>query len=1372
MEVKDKIPFPNISDQEAIQKLFKFWKVDELKFIGKVTKNNFGYFFNSVLANKRPLKYPDKFGNVGVFCEKGEGLEADKYYEFHCCLAPIEWRKDKGNPYLLNVDTSKPIIPVDDFELTESSKEHFIKHLFNQRGIEPDSSARTARLLRLNELELYTQTERFIFELIQNADDMPKSIDSSVSIEFKLANDYFIFLHNGQPFKKENVEAIADAGKSTKIKDTKKTGYKGIGFKSVFSDAKVVYINSGYFSFRFDSEYYSQLTFEQLYSFHINSLTETAKRNFFRLYEGREPEFTALESIPWQIKPIWTTLKEFPEELKSIQDYFKKEVAIALKIGRETIQNKNYNQILKTLFSEPRFLLFLRKVRNISISSEQISLKVNIFRSGYLKTITSSDTAINKIIRDEYITDEGQYQIRIDNDTFQKVGVPISIHTDGDKSSFKKNDGTDLNNIPEKLAKLDSTSISFAAKIKDEKIVKFPDSEAILFNYLPTNDSRFGFPFLVNADFITTTNRETIIAENLWNVYLFYYIGYYSIQWIADTASIKITDSSKESLRNSILSLLPKMQTDTKEIHQLFNKGFQKGIEEIPFIPCASERTLLKVREAVLDKTKIFQKAIFFKNFKQLFPDKDIVSYSLLYCSDKLCKADVHGFAVTTFEKEDIQKLFQLDDFTPKSNAKHNASLVRHLKENNMVDVLKTFPSIPNQTGQLKMPEELFIYADADDKKSISFDTNFNFISYEMEVVARQFKEIEEILLTDLGVKRFDAATYIQSILNQFSSINKSICVKESNLNFWRFIFKNRNSLSDNDKAKLENFVVITTSEQFVQLKDCFLSSDYQTTYQIEEVANQIGLTGLYFISTSYLQSERELVDFKTLFYRAGAKSSTGWDLYRHQVKALITGNQLTDSNCVIITKFIFDVFRNNRNNFDQAEKNVLRNLKLLTENNGMQPSGSCIFSNPQILKILPDYILDNQVSSGYLATNENHFQQEWKEFLLAAGVSELSEVEIVKKKFEKIISQLNSLDTEKCFTVWRFVFNYSDILTNDNTCKQKLKDIPLPLKNGSVQKCSNTLIYFPAEFKPKSNIEELLDGYYDCFVTPLLSESPTDFDKWKTLLKIVGVQEIISTAGSGNNFEISHIENLSTYEYSLRFWKYFQEHFSVADINTNSKFRTKIISMASIPCLDKGMRKPSEVYPNTTEYKKEINDDTKISGFPFKEDVIVFLGINTDLGELEEDKSYLKYLGNLGERFVYEQIKTEHSNRGVIKENDYGFTIEQNQKVIIEVVWNNKPFITAEIRSLEDSGNPFDISITESKTTNYIEVKTTFRENNVFMMPESEWNWMLANTKSYFIYRVNNVTINPTISVRCLAVEALLNGNIKPKDFPVTITI
>lgn len=47
---------------------------------------------------------------------------------------------------------------------------------------------------------------------------MPKGT-SGVYVEFILTNGYFIFLHNGLPFEKENVSAIADAGKSTKPYD-------------------------------------------------------------------------------------------------------------------------------------------------------------------------------------------------------------------------------------------------------------------------------------------------------------------------------------------------------------------------------------------------------------------------------------------------------------------------------------------------------------------------------------------------------------------------------------------------------------------------------------------------------------------------------------------------------------------------------------------------------------------------------------------------------------------------------------------------------------------------------------------------------------------------------------------------------------------------------------------------------------------------------------------------------------------------------------------------------------------------------------------------------------------------------------------------
>lgn len=82
-----------------------------------------------------------------------------------------------------------------------------------------------------------------IFELLQNADDAPGKERVEFHIDFN--GDYFFVMHDGAPFNKDDVEAITSAAESTKRGDSKKTGYKGIGFKSVFTDSTEVWLKSG-----------------------------------------------------------------------------------------------------------------------------------------------------------------------------------------------------------------------------------------------------------------------------------------------------------------------------------------------------------------------------------------------------------------------------------------------------------------------------------------------------------------------------------------------------------------------------------------------------------------------------------------------------------------------------------------------------------------------------------------------------------------------------------------------------------------------------------------------------------------------------------------------------------------------------------------------------------------------------------------------------------------------------------------------------------------------------------------------------------------------------------------------------------------------
>ena len=102
---------------------------------------------------------------------------------------------------------------------------------------------------------LYSKETRFLYELIQNAEDNSYSTATSKSEEpflaFKLYPDRIVIDSNEDGFSKSNIRAICSVGNSTKKHSAGYIGEKGIGFKSVFKIAQKVHIQSGPFSFAF-----------------------------------------------------------------------------------------------------------------------------------------------------------------------------------------------------------------------------------------------------------------------------------------------------------------------------------------------------------------------------------------------------------------------------------------------------------------------------------------------------------------------------------------------------------------------------------------------------------------------------------------------------------------------------------------------------------------------------------------------------------------------------------------------------------------------------------------------------------------------------------------------------------------------------------------------------------------------------------------------------------------------------------------------------------------------------------------------------------------------------------------------------------------
>ena len=113
-------------------------------------------------------------------------------------------------------------------------------------------------LLSVGEDGLYSNSLRFIFELIQNVDDCDyhSPDDCRLDMRFDYNSNQIVLTYNEVGFTPFNVFAITGIAEAAKNVSSSKNeiGEKGIGFKSVFGVAKKVLIRSGWFSFELYKE--------------------------------------------------------------------------------------------------------------------------------------------------------------------------------------------------------------------------------------------------------------------------------------------------------------------------------------------------------------------------------------------------------------------------------------------------------------------------------------------------------------------------------------------------------------------------------------------------------------------------------------------------------------------------------------------------------------------------------------------------------------------------------------------------------------------------------------------------------------------------------------------------------------------------------------------------------------------------------------------------------------------------------------------------------------------------------------------------------------------------------------------------------------
>lgn len=91
-----------------------------------------------------------------------------------------------------------------------------------------------------------------MFEIIQNTDDNTYDERCQPTLHIEYTKGILHLSCNEVGFSKQDLESLCKIGRSTKSGSADHTGEKGIGFKSVFRVADVVWVTSGYYNFKFD----------------------------------------------------------------------------------------------------------------------------------------------------------------------------------------------------------------------------------------------------------------------------------------------------------------------------------------------------------------------------------------------------------------------------------------------------------------------------------------------------------------------------------------------------------------------------------------------------------------------------------------------------------------------------------------------------------------------------------------------------------------------------------------------------------------------------------------------------------------------------------------------------------------------------------------------------------------------------------------------------------------------------------------------------------------------------------------------------------------------------------------------------------------
>lgn len=547
---------------------------EEKRYVGLYNKTSqtFACFENVMLSETGEiLMFQGE--SQKVYVSPNLNLKQGNYYEFS---------------FIKNEAKLPSAVPQSIKKLDINPYQEYIRLRF-ERLNNPEANKMIANLMREIGKGMYSSKQRMIFELLQNADDSPGK--EKVEFHIDINGDYFFVMHDGAPFNKDDVEAITSAAESTKRGDSKKTGYKGIGFKSVFTDSTEVWLKSGGYQFAFLR---NTPLFEDFDNFYFSSKRYKDHPEFVEedklKFRNQRLRFNGSTDIPWQVIPIWQN--QLPVEFtESNFNSFNNPVQFALKLGENNIED--YKTAIDNITKRPQFLLFLRNTSKFRSPKNGVTVLRNDNINHVIEIVKSKRDEPKLVF---HYTKQTFENIEVSDGAFEQLGIGLKKQSkinDYNEITYYFTDleGREIETIPPKLASATETEISFGISLVNNKIS--PEKEytkglpkySSLFTYLPMEDTRFQLPFLVNADFVPSADRQRIQGDNLWNKYIMIKVAEKHVATLAHYAQEFLKDNETNSSYLSLFLKNPLPEDDTaQQIIDSYNETYLEQLENTEIV--------------------------------------------------------------------------------------------------------------------------------------------------------------------------------------------------------------------------------------------------------------------------------------------------------------------------------------------------------------------------------------------------------------------------------------------------------------------------------------------------------------------------------------------------------------------------------------------------------------------------------------------------------------------------------------------------------------------------------------------------------------------------------------------------------------------